>query len=237
MFLVAPTVSRDWSWPERLGTGWGTSSPAPARCRIIWFWASENKRLPESLLLVTWQTWGNWTVRTPHLWRLEVCACTWVIRELLQSDHLENVPMRPDAGPCLPDPEVEVPVVITIELLHAAGSQPVQPCQQLLCLGLIIQIVKPCVKDKKLHACLTWSRQGLIISPGLRTPSDIFVVSVLYLVNNLSVVRKVHVLLHTYTWFQCFKILIYTHVMSTNQNYCLHNIIFLFLANHMKDCL
>ena len=62
----------------------------------------------------------------------------WVIRELLQSDHLENVPMRPDAGPCLPDPEVEVPVVITIELLHAAGSQPVQPCQQLLCLGLII---------------------------------------------------------------------------------------------------
>ena len=77
------------------------------------------------------------------------------IRELLQSDHLENVPMRPDAGPCLPDPEVEVPVVITIELLHAAGSQPVQPCQQLLCLGLITQIVKPCVKDKKIHACST----------------------------------------------------------------------------------
>ena len=60
------------------------------------------------------------------------------MRELLQSDHLENVSMRPDAGPCLPDPEVEVPVVITIELLHAAGSQPVQPCQQLLCLGLVI---------------------------------------------------------------------------------------------------
>ena len=50
--------------------------------------------------------------------------------------HLENVSMRPDAGPCLLDPEVEVPVVITVELLDAAGRQPVQPGQQLLRLGL-----------------------------------------------------------------------------------------------------
>ena len=55
----------------------------------------------------------------------------------MRNGHLENVSMRPDAGSSLLDPEVEVPVIITIELLHAAGSQPIQPGQQLLCLGLV----------------------------------------------------------------------------------------------------
>lgn len=44
--------------------------------------------------------------------------------------------MRPDAGSGLLDPEVEVPVVIAVELLHAAGGHPVQPGQQLLGLAL-----------------------------------------------------------------------------------------------------
>ena len=55
----------------------------------------------------------------------------------LRNGHLENVSMRPDAVSTLLDPEVEVPVIVTIELLHAAGSQPIQPGQQLLCLGLV----------------------------------------------------------------------------------------------------
>ena len=56
--------------------------------------------------------------------------------------------MRPDAGPSLLDPEVEVPVVITVELLHAAGCQPVQPGQKLPRLGLTIGNLK---KRKKLN--------------------------------------------------------------------------------------
>ena len=50
--------------------------------------------------------------------------------------------MGPNAGSGLLDPEVEVPVIITVELLHAAGRQPVQPGQQLLCLGLTIENLK-----------------------------------------------------------------------------------------------
>ena len=42
--------------------------------------------------------------------------------QVLNVSHLENVSMWPDGGPSLPDPEVEVPVIVTVELLDRAGS-------------------------------------------------------------------------------------------------------------------
>ena len=61
--------------------------------------------------------------------------------------------MGPDAGPGLLDPEVEVPVIITVELLHTAGRQPVQPGQQLLGLGLTIVNLK---KRNKSNNAMQW---------------------------------------------------------------------------------
>ena len=157
MLLVLPwsvvRVSSDWSWLFRLATGWGTSRPCLAMWRIISFWASENNRFWESLLLVTLAK--NIVYKGWH-----ECEA-----------HLEDVPMRPDIVSSLLDSEVEVPVIITVELCHWGWSQTIQFGQQRACL-ILGSFVK--IKSQSTIYLNTFKMFGLMISPGFRiSPSDI----------------------------------------------------------------
>ena len=136
--------------------------------------------------------------------------------------------MRPDVGPGLLDPEVEVPVIITVELLHAAGCQPVQPGQQLLGLGLTIGNLKERNKlNNAMQCCFYLIKTGFDYFSWFEDPfrhgCGYFVeTGQLVICLGQSQSSCTFTLQYQETYFLAKTLFLVTHILSTNKFFCLY---------------